>query len=137
MFAGGRAAFSSTQPYPCCAMASRSRKKLSSDASRPRPITAPGSKKRLVKLGDAQAAIKSEKNNKNGKNAAAAAIAAAAAAAAAAASASAAADHGARIAEAVEADIGNDEVIDGHVYKDPAPLKWGIFEAVAKTNGQR
>lgn len=57
-----------------------------------------------------------------------------------AAAAAAAADHGARIAEAVEADLkgpGNDGVIDGHVYRDPAPLKWGIFEAVAKTNGQR
>ena len=125
-------------------MASRSRKNLSSDASRSRSTTTPhsgGSKKRLVKLGDAQAAIKTEKNNKNGKNAAGAGAAAAAAAVASAAAAAAvAADHGARIAEAVEADLkgpGTDEVIDGHIYRDPAPLKWGIFEAVAKTNGQR
>lgn len=26
---------------------------------------------------------------------------------------------------------------DEYVYRDPAPLKWRIFEAVAKTNGQR
>lgn len=28
-------------------------------------------------------------------------------------------------------------VSDEQVYRDPAPLKWRIFEVVAKTNGQR
>lgn len=29
------------------------------------------------------------------------------------------------------------EVSDEQVYRDPGPLKWRIFEVVAKTNGQR
>lgn len=52
-------------------------------------------------------------------------------------------DTGARIAEAVQAELGvnSDDTTDGtsldHTYRDPAPLKWRIFETVAKTNGQR
>ena len=46
-------------------------------------------------------------------------------------------DLGAKIAEAFELDTNSGEVSDEHVYRDPAPLKWRIFEVVAKTNGQR
>lgn len=46
-------------------------------------------------------------------------------------------DLGAKIAEAFELGTNSSEVSDEHVYRDPAPLKWRIFEAVAKTNGQR
>lgn len=40
-------------------------------------------------------------------------------------------DEAAAVAESAQ------RVTDELVYRDPAPLKWKIFEAVAKTNGQR
>lgn len=51
-------------------------------------------------------------------------------------------DKGARIAAAMKAQLremdgDGDKFSDGYVYRNPAPLKWRIFEAVAKTNGQR
>lgn len=52
-------------------------------------------------------------------------------------SSSGGADLGAKIAEAFELDTNRGEVNDERVYRDPAPLKWRIFEVVAKTNGQR
>lgn len=53
-------------------------------------------------------------------------------------------DHGQKIADAIKADLKDSHssrdddsaVVDGHVYRDPAPLKWRIFEA-AKENGHR
>ncbi|CAN0203342.1 unnamed protein product [Ectocarpus sp. 6 AP-2014] len=57
------------------------------------------------------------------------------------------ADHGVSMAEAVAAELaaaetggtggGPNAVTDEHLYQDPASLKWKIFEAVAKANGQR
>lgn len=57
------------------------------------------------------------------------------------------ADHGVSMAEAVAAELaaaetggtggGQNAVTDEHLYQDPASLKWKIFEAVAKANGQR
>lgn len=51
-------------------------------------------------------------------------------------------DKGARIAAAMMAQLqkmggDGDNCSDVYVYRNPAPLKWRIFEAVAKTNGQR
>lgn len=50
-------------------------------------------------------------------------------------------DKGERIAQAVQAELGVNIDTNGtspeHTYRDPAPLKWKIFEAAAKTNGQR
>lgn len=44
----------------------------------------------------------------------------------------------AKIAEAFELDTNNSGAVsDDQVYRDPAPLKWRIFEVVAETNGQR
>lgn len=44
----------------------------------------------------------------------------------------------AKIAEVFELDTNNSGAVsDDQVYRDPAPLKWRIFEVVAKTNGQR
>ncbi|CAN0557043.1 unnamed protein product, partial [Ectocarpus sp. 12 AP-2014] len=57
------------------------------------------------------------------------------------------ADHGVSMAEAVAAEPaaaetggtggGQNAVTDEHLYQDPGSLKWKIFEAVAKANGQR
>ncbi|CAB1111083.1 unnamed protein product [Ectocarpus sp. CCAP 1310/34] len=57
------------------------------------------------------------------------------------------ADHGVSMAEAVAAELaaaetggtggGQNAVTDEHLYQDPGSLKWKIFEAVAKANGQR
>jgi len=45
---------------------------------------------------------------------------------------------GAQIAEAVAlGGSSHSGVADEQVYRDPAPLKWKIFEVVAETNGQR
>eukprot|EP00903_Cladosiphon_okamuranus_P010802 g10205.t1 len=47
-------------------------------------------------------------------------------------------DATAKIAEAFQLDTNNNGAVsDDQVYRDPAPLKWRIFEVVAKTNGQR
>eukprot|EP00752_Nemacystus_decipiens_P006727 g6050.t1 len=46
-------------------------------------------------------------------------------------------DLGAKIAKSFDLDTDSSEVSDEQVYRDPAPLKWRIFEVVAKTNGQR
>ncbi|CAM9688507.1 unnamed protein product [Ascophyllum nodosum] len=45
-------------------------------------------------------------------------------------------DKGAKIVAALGGGVDRDN-LPGYIYKDPAPLKWRIFEAVAKTNGQR
>lgn len=57
------------------------------------------------------------------------------------------ADHGVSMAEAIAAELaaaedggtggGQSAATDEHLYQDPASLKWKIFEAVAKANGQR
>lgn len=46
-------------------------------------------------------------------------------------------NNGAKIAEAFALGANSREVSDEQVYRDPAPLKWRIFEVVAKANGQR
>lgn len=96
-------------------MASRPRKNSSSEGSRSRTTHFTKNKKRLVKACDD---IDSKRD---------------------------VVDNGEKIAEAVVAqlqgragtEIEDGAFIDENAYRDPAILKWRIFEAVAKTNGQR